>query len=561
MKKTVNKLAVCLLIGMIASSCSDFFNKLPLNEIVLENFYKDENDINSILVGCYAALETSDVITRMASWGEVRSENIVVGSSADNDETQILKENLLPTSKFTKWASLYTVINQCNTAIHYAPIVKDRDPNYTETEMNVTIAEATAIRALCYFYLLRTFKDVPYVTYPSIDDTQVFQVAATSGDSIVDYLIKDLEAVKEYAIVKFPQTINNTTKFSRYAIYALLADLYLWKQDYQNCIDYCDRIINYKKLIYSNEYESLGANSPVSLYKTIPLYPEKSYSSSSYSGNAYTSIFGSVGSFESLFELNFVRNQSVTNSFISTFYGSTASNVGHYSAAPLLYENIPTNLNVVFKNTDCRYLENMTSTSNSVYPIRKYVLSSVTFLTPVSTTTTAVSVSSSYRSSDYSHWIVYRLTDIVLMKAEALVQQSKTETNNLQTLQEAFKLVSATYNRSNNFTSLSTDTLKFSSYNSSLAMEDLVLLERQRELMFEGKRWFDLVRIARRNQNTQKLSYYAMQKQRVNQSVISVKLKSMDYIYFPYNESELLANPKLTQNPAYITDKSNTLSE
>jgi starch-binding outer membrane protein, SusD/RagB family len=561
------------------SSCEDFFNVLPLNEIVLESYYTEENDITSVVNSCYAGLEApassnpslAGTINLLAAWGEMRSDNIVAGGSPTTDETQILKENIMPTTIYSNWAPIYKVINRCNTVLYYAPIVNKKDPNYTESEMKADIAEVKAIRALCYFYLIRTFRDVPFVTEPSIDDSQRYKVAATPFNDILTYLINDLEAVKDDAVRRYPVVVNNTSRITRYSIYAILADMYLWKQDYPNCINYCDKVIDYKKELYAEEIALKGNNTDLELFKEIPLISEHP-TGSPRSGNACTKIFGTKNSFESIFELNFVENQSVSNAFVSTYYNSTTGSIGDFSAPPFLIENIASGANKIFKITDCRHLEAMEKPSSSTtqYSIIKYARTSVSFDTPLATATTLPSVSSSRRSGSYANWIIYRLTDILLMKAEAEIQVGKSMVNDSVAsnvtlkpyLQKAFTLVSAVYNRANNKTILSTDTLKYSDYGgSSATMEDLVQLERQREFLFEGKRWFDLVRRARREGKNDNLIANVIRKQTSNTGAIQIKLASIDGLYFPISESELKNNPELKQNPAYDTEKTSTQSE
>jgi starch-binding outer membrane protein, SusD/RagB family len=570
-------LSVALVAGM--SSCEDFFNVLPLNEIVLESYYTEENDITSVINSCYAGLEApasssgnpASTINLIAAWGEMRSDNIIAGSSLSEDETQILKENIMPTTKYSNWSPLYVVINRCNTVLHYAPIVNKKDPNYTDSELKSDIAEVKALRALCYFYLIRTFRDVPFVTEPSIDDSQNYRVAASSFSDILTYLINDLEAVKEDAIRRYPKAIDNTSRITRYSIYALLADMYLWQQDYPKCIEYCDKVIDFKKELYDEEIALKGNNTDLELFKEIPLISEHP-TGSTRSGNVATKIFGVGNSFESIFELNYEENQSVSNAYISSYYSSTSGSIGSFSVAPFLVENIATGANKIFKITDCRSLESIEkpSGSSTQYAMIKYARTNISFDSPSAATTTLPPVSSTKRSGNYANWIIYRLTDILLMKAEAEIQVGKSMVNDSVAvnvtmkpyLQKAFILVSAVYNRANNKTSLSSDTLKFSDYGgSSATMEDLVLLERQREFLFEGKRWFDLLRKSRREGNTSYLSSNAIRKQTSNTGAIQIKLTSMDGIYFPYSESELKNNPKLKQNPAYVTDKTTSQSE
>lgn len=542
------------------SSCDDYFNVLPKDEVILENFYTEEADLMSVLYSCYSALESPECIKRMAVWGEFRSENLTVSTSSPTEITQLMDENILPTFSFSKWSDFYVVINRCNTVIHYAPIVNERDPNFTISEMRAAIAEAKAIRALSYFYLIRAFRDVPLVTEPSIDDTKSFEVPAASFDSILNFLVQDLEPVKNHAVRKFAIKDYNVTRFTRYAIYALLAELHLWNKEYEEAIENCDLVINQKIQLYEEELRIQGSNIDLDLYKGVPLYSEHATGKPTQSGNSSTKIFGTQRSFESIFELSFISNRSDENTFIYDYYSQSGSSPSNVSVTPFLYENayMPTG-NEVFKNTDCRYIASIHKIDPE-YSVAKYTRVSNYFNNPTKTMTAAPTVSFSGRTNKYSNWIIYRLSDILLIKAEASLMIDKSSP--AQQL-EAFKWVTTTYNRANNMLDTPSDTLVFSNYTDGdgHAMENLILLERQREFLFEGKRWFDLVRYARLKGNNDIIVMHAIKKQKSNTAAIKVKLSSIDATYFPYAESELEVNSKLKQNPAYIVDKTVSLSE
>ena len=185
--------------------------------------------------------------------------------------------------------------------------------------MKANIAEATFIRSLCYFYLIRTFRDVPFSREPSIDDTKEYRVPADSFSVVLDNIIADMEAVKDDAQLYFRKPnpdkqqedaeIDNTARVTRPAMYALLADLYLWKGDWQRCIDCCDYVIKFKQ----DEYENLlkrRLQNEVYLFNDIPLYMEKIENTS---GNAYNEIFGQGNSFESLFEITYHEQMNNNN--------------------------------------------------------------------------------------------------------------------------------------------------------------------------------------------------------------------------------------------------------
>ena len=315
------------------TGCSDYLDLKPLNDVVLENYWTKKSDVTSVLMGCYESLYSSDCITRMGLWGEARSDNMIIGVSSSRDLEQLIKEDLLPSNPFCNWASFYQTINRCNIVIHYAPEVQELDPNYSLSEMKANIAEATFIRSLCYFHLIRAFRDVPFTREPSIDDTQDYQLPATSFDTVLANLIEDLEAVKDDAQLYFRKPNpdkqkeaaerDNTARVTRPAVYALLADLYLWKGDWQKCIACCDYVIDFKK----KEYESLKRRlqNDVYLFNDIPLIMEKTENTS---GNAYNEIFGEGNSFESLFELTYSEtfNTDNRNSYVGDYYANNSSN-------------------------------------------------------------------------------------------------------------------------------------------------------------------------------------------------------------------------------------------
>lgn len=552
-------LACC--IGLTLAGCSDFLSILPPNEIVLENYWTAEADVENAVIGCYAALQSSDCIGKMAAWGEIRSDNIVPGMSTPDMETQVLKGNLLPSHSYSNWTPFYQVINRCNTVLYYAPMVNQEDPNYTPSELKATVAEVTALRNLCYFYLIRTFKDVPFVNQPSIDDNQNYRVPVSSFDSILTVIIDELELVKDDAVRQYANVTSNTARITRYSIYALLADMYLWKQDYANCVNYCDLVIDHKTKRYNEEKNTTA--SKVKLFGAYPLISEQIGGNTT--GYAYNEIFGTGHSFESLFELDFEENVSISNSFISSYYGSNSTSVGYLSAAEFLFKDASSG-NSMFKRTDCRYLESMEE-SNGVYAIDKYTRLTVAFDNSPGTSGTTY-VNASRRSTSYANWIIYRLTDVMLMKAEAEVQLAGVVDPNAITPEQrahyrtAFSLVSSVYNRANNIQGSRTDTLVFNNFaNNRITMEDLVLKERQRELLFEGKRWYDLVRLARREGNNNRLINYAVTKYIDNQSAMRKKMNAPLALYFPYSESELKVNPYLKQNPAYETGSTTNITD
>lgn len=545
-------------------SCSDFLEIEPLNDIVLDKFWNEENDVENIVAGCYSGMQNRILIERMIVWGELRSDHLIGGTGVqDNINIQnILKENITANNVYTSWGEFYDIINRCNTVLHYSPLVAERDPNYTETELMATRAEVSAIRDLCYFYLIRTFRDVPYSTQPFLDELQQMAMPATKFDAVLDSLITDLENVKSYAVKTYPVSKTNYQcgRITQDAIHAMLAEMYLWKKDYANSVKYADMVIDAKTQRFQNEIDNAGGNS--SSYKMFEGYPliYDSYTTGNLYGNAYGTIFGSGASRESILELIFADdNTRLANHGLSFLYGNQKTSPGIVKPADFITTDVSDASYKVFCDKyDTRNYENLYKMSASQYGVAKYVCKSG--LVSISSTEITSSASPSY-PEEYCHanWILYRLTDVMLLKAEALVQMvdgdAKTEAND-SLLRAAYDIVSVINKRSNCATTYMPIT--YANYSTKSQMENLVFEERARELMFEGKRWYDLVRRSLRDGNTSYLVQQVTRKGSDNASVVQAKLAKMDAIFWPYNLDELKVNPYLVQNPAFGSGDDNS---
>ena len=545
-------------------SCSDFLEIEPLNDIVLDKFWNEENDVENIVAGCYSGMQNRILIERMIVWGELRSDHLIGGTGVqDNINIQnILKENITANNVYTSWGEFYDIINRCNTVLHYSPLVAERDPNYTETELMATRAEVSAIRDLCYFYLIRTFRDVPYSTQPFLDELQQMAMPATKFDAVLDSLITDLENVKSYAVKTYPVSKTNYQcgRITQDAIHAMLAEMYLWKKDYANSVKYADMVIDAKTQRFQDEIDNAGGNS--SSYKMFEGYPliYDSYTTGNLYGNAYGTIFGSGASRESILELIFADdNTRLANHGLSFLYGNQKTMPGIVKPADFITTDVSDASYKVFCDKyDTRNYENLYKMSASQCGVAKYVCKSG--MVSISSTEINSLASPSY-PEEYCHanWILYRLTDVMLLKAEALVQMvdgdSKTELND-SLLRAAYDIVSVINKRSNCATTYMPIT--YANYSTKSQMENLVFEERARELMFEGKRWYDLVRRSLRDGNTSYLVQQVTRKGSDNASVVQAKLAKMDAIFWPYNLDELKVNPYLVQNPAFGSGDDNS---
>ena len=593
-KNKIKMLSMAMVACLGLSSCGDFLAIEPKTIVSEDNFWNEKTDIDQMVTGVYTKMQSDAYIRRCIVWGEVRSDNIGDGleTSTYTDLYRTLKEYLLSTNSFTDWYSFYSVINQCNVIIERAPEVSKKDPVYTQSDVAATVAEMSFIRALSYFYLVRAFKDVPFYFDAVQSDEDATPIAATNGDQIVRTLIADLESVVGSAMKAYPKDQNskyNSTvnRVTQNAIYALLADLCLWDNQYQKCADYAQKVIDAKIDEYNEDYAGKTTSTSMgdlALFKWAedtsdgyPLYP--CYSGSSF-GNDFNQLFSSTGNcFESIFELAFTYdgsdNRYLANTACGALYGNYYITKGNSGQGYLgAYETVsmsPKNSQAVFDHIyDCRYYANimtMSSGTSSKGYCNKFVANGVSIET-VSGADLPFKNTNMIMLADYNNhnWIFYRLTDVMLMQAEALIEkaqydrydprdannaQLKDENGNIiydEDLRKAFALIYAVNRRSfmtNSTTTTPTGVLKISDYATKASMRELCMKERRRELMFEGKRWFDLLRRCHREGSPEYIKSNVPSKSGGTTPV------NYEALFWPYNKYELKSNDLLEQKPYY----------
>jgi hypothetical protein len=245
-------------------------------------------------------------------------------------------------------------------------------------------------------------------------------------------------------------------------------------------------------------------------------------------------------------------------------YNNASSNGYGYLKASSKYGTVDATGNGVWNNSvDQRlyeFLYDANSASQEQFGVRKFV---ATVSAGVNNTADS---HRDTRAAVYQNWILYRLTDVMLMKAEALVQlynmggKAEGDTRN----EEAFNICKFINDRSLSDANKTSYAMKYTTYRDK--MEELVLAERARELCFEGKRWFDLMRYNYRHTatkadlkkkltegyvaNSDEFFELALRKYAVP-AAMKAKMRDERYLYMPINQDEVELNSNLVQNPVY----------
>lgn len=498
MQTKIKSLLVIFVLFVSTISCDNYLDLRPENGIVSDEFWKTKEDIQAAVIGIYSSMLNSPpgvtdltMTEYLFMYGELRGDMVTGGANVTTDERDIINSNIIASNGLTSWAAFYRTINYCNTVISLAPGVKDLDPTLTQTQLNNFLSEALAIRAYLYFTLARTFKDVPLKLEPTLSDEDSFQIPVSTQADVLAQVIADLKLADEYSVEDYGDTASNKGRITTYSINAMLADVYLWTDNYQGALDAADKVIN------SNKFALIEASS--SWFNTVFA-----------KGNSTESIFEFQYTTENLppfYSIFLQRPQFVgTDKVIDEIYGIDYDDDTNKDIRGEWSSIVP-GTNQIFKFVGLNYSGE-----------RKALQDSDT------------------------HWFVYRYADVLLMKAEALTELNRGT--------EALPIIEEIRTKRNaiELTSSITDGTSIDE------MIDYILAERSREFAFEGKRWFDILRNARHNdyERLDILINIAVSSAAANQqqSVIA-KLQDYNSHYLPINTYELYTNKALVQNPFY----------
>lgn len=569
MKSIYRKFTILSLtiIAVVLGSCTDFLTIIPPDKIVHEQFWQTKDDVDGMLATSYLKLASTDAVERAIIWGELRADNLTyeVGKQKDDPITQFVLATVDSENQYTTWTIFYEAINYANLVIEYAPLVIDRDPNFTQGDLDVVLGEMYAMRALCHFYLLRTFRDIPVAMVPAVNDSELPDYKQEHPLEVLEMIMKDLDVAEKLVMPtgNYSDKRYNCGRFTKNAVLAIKADVNLWRaafteyfkanndgnilanvdvqQYYTQCIANCREIMsNIDKIYAKNNPDNKKDDTPYHLYAN---HDDEAIKKGTYESLAFDKIFGDEAkggenSRETIFELQIDKSLSegFSNGIVSIYGCSDRTRK----------VEVPENFLKKYQYDDLRKYSYMD------IPTGDGKVANIKVAKYISAASPATKNAPRTAKNTTSNWIVYRQTDVMLMMAEALILQRAAGEAEIK---ESFELVDA-INRRSRVDSLNiVNPLK--TPKDIVTAYELVMDERVRELAFEGKRWYDLVRRALRENSVEEIKKTADKlKDRADADALQNRMVSIHNLFLPINIYEIRFNKNLKQNPAYKTDDS-----
>ncbi|OYU83588.1 MAG: RagB/SusD family nutrient uptake outer membrane protein [Flavobacterium sp. BFFFF2] len=545
MKKILNIIVIILFIGSL-HSCSDAYNIVQEGELRESNAINTLSDMQDYLNGVYSTLGTEDEIAYSAIFTDECGTGL--GSGGQNFDTHRFQINQGNAFAESIWYGQYQTINRCNRLIKSANLIKP-DASTPEGASDLIIwndmmSQTRAIRALAYFELLSYYS--PDITNDSAPGVILYTNVPQISDDLPRSTTGEVAALIESDITFAADNIDTSVRILasdpiRYYISpnmlnAFRARFYLYRGNYTLAQQYAQEAINSNGALEnpnpiptSNPFVLTGVNSG-----TLNLAFWNSVGGLTTS-NPYKKMWYDINFSESIFSLS----RPVQNGW-TDMGGYFNTNKSDATGSPFFEVG--------------RKLFNLLRTApTGQFDVRLF----------------AVVDASSKVDKNYATNINYMNTDVLIIDKYPGKGGTAVLRNDIKVFRtsEMYLILAECYARTNNYNGAANSTAamlkklrdkRFALGNAAVSqplpnytsMTDAladILLERRKELCFEGHRLMDLKRLG-------PITNSSIDRDPTDDIIPGqpITLPITDYRFtLPIPFSELNANANCGQNPGY----------
>ncbi|OMP78065.1 MULTISPECIES: RagB/SusD family nutrient uptake outer membrane protein [unclassified Chitinophaga] len=231
------------LITLTLAGCTKFVEVAePIDQIPSNVVFDDDTKAAAAVRGLYSVMISALYAPFGGSLsvcpGLASDELITTSTLVDFTDFQ---NNAISTSNSKSgssiWGNLYTTIYQANAVLQGL----ENSPNVTPAAKLWIGGEAHFCRALYYFYLVNLYGPVPMPL--TTDYTTNTYLPRTSIDSVYNLIISDLQTAQGSLDNNYTAT-GNRVRPNKWAATALLARVYLYRQQWQAAIEQSTAVIN-----------------------------------------------------------------------------------------------------------------------------------------------------------------------------------------------------------------------------------------------------------------------------------------------------------------------------
>lgn len=247
---TLKKISIFLFATLMFVSCDDNFLNVDSRENIEQVDSGENYTPNEYVIGVYGSFTDWEYAFSWLGVTEIISDNADKGSSpSDTGADKHLLDNLEFSSTTPSiqamWTKWYKTIGRATYAIEYTESFEMSDAALK----NRLIGEARFLRALCYFFLIRYHGDIP------LQHQDLTQRAPEN--EVYEFIISDLESAIENLPLKSEYPPEDLGRVTRGAAQALLAKVYLQRENWTEALNYANQVINSGEYGLEPNYEDI----------------------------------------------------------------------------------------------------------------------------------------------------------------------------------------------------------------------------------------------------------------------------------------------------------------
>lgn len=524
------KRILIILIGLSTlSSCKEFLAEEPKSEMSVDQFFSNSthayNAVNILYrSGCTDFYRSGVYSGSRAMLGGYISglfDNDYKGQEIHVQHCQNLTLNGDNLAGYFDgiWDECYDAISKANLTIKNIP----KTPDLTDVEKNELLAQAKFFRAYNYFYLIKTFGDVPLIlnVYSSLEQLYVYRNPSLE---VYTQIISDLKFVIEQGGLDDKPMPKNEFRISKGSASTLLADVYLNMSGFP---------------VLENKYEEAA-----SIAKTIINSGNYSLIENNETENSSAYNVMRLSDIEDEYMYTMEYNASIESNYRqpSICYPSEATSWGifKYSVTNNAYK--PTNefLWVYDDEKDLRIQEKQFFHSSLKYMNEGAEITKTFDTAPYLWHDDEALFETGKTNKDL---VVYRYAEVLLIAAEAI---AKTE----GVTPEAIKYLADVRSRAYWKTDRNDIVADLTGLSPKLFIEQ-VWIERLREFALECKIWPDIQRTRKYPITNEAKKGEVMFVDVIGHTTIWGKTLEEKHLLFPISNNERQRNPNLSQNSGY----------
>ena len=504
----MKKILYIVCISLILVGCDNWLELDPIGSKVEANYIKDLRSA----VYAYNGVDNSfiNIWKSLPTFVEALADDVFIPATNGTDAADMIAVDQLNITESTGtnfFGTCYSGINKINTALPY--IEKLEVLENDKASLNVVRGQMHFMKAFFYFTLVRLYGEVPIMSKVTNPD-EGKQPRASMGD-----LYELIEREIKTAIELLPEKLNGKIgqeigKPSRYSAYALQADFYAYFEKWDNVLVATEPFIgneafdkvDYKYIFHWESPES-GLDYSDKYVKEIIL----DANFDEFGKQNITWEFTPRGYVSSMTQGSHRGIMYATSNVLDPKETESPSKGSYTSGLLELFEEGDYRLSYLWKDTFYQ--------TKDLYGTLKFYGSTIGY------------------NTGRVNMPVYRFSEILLLRAEALNEKNKPE--------DALEIVNNNIRKPMNASLVTTIEQD--------AVKELIINERRRELCFEGKRFFDLNRQGRLAIALE--SQENIQGRNITPHLITNPLTNKKHFVLPFPLKEINANPYIENNPGY----------